>query len=65
MILAEDALCADILVLEAFNVQPYWLNDISIIENRHIAADIEILDIMSEEVLCTSNETLEENEGIW
>ena len=36
-----------------------------IMGNKYISPDMEILDIMSEGVLCASNETLEENEGIW
>lgn len=34
-------------------------------EKMYISPDMEILDIMSEGVLCGSNETLEENDGIW
>ena len=34
-------------------------------QQEYISPDMEILDIMSEGVLCASNETLEENEGIW
>ena len=33
--------------------------------NEYISPDMEILNIMSEGVLCSSNETLEENEGEW
>ena len=34
-------------------------------ESKYISPDMEILDIMSEGVLCASNELLEENEGEW
>lgn len=34
-------------------------------QKGYISPEVEILDIMSEGVLCASNETLEENEGIW
>ena len=34
-------------------------------ENKYVAPDMEILDIISEGLLCASNEQLEENEGEW
>ena len=34
-------------------------------EKEYVSTKIEILDMASEGVLCASNETLEENEGIW
>ena len=34
-------------------------------QQEYISPDMEILDLVSEGVLCASNETLEENEGIW
>lgn len=33
--------------------------------NEYISPEMEILDLVSEGVLCASNELLEENEGIW
>ena len=33
--------------------------------NEYVSPEIEILDIMSEGVLCASNELLEEYEGEW
>lgn len=33
--------------------------------NEYVSPEMEILDIMSEGVLCASNELLEENEGEW
>ena len=33
--------------------------------NEYVSPEIEILDIMSEGVLCESNELLEEYEGEW
>lgn len=33
--------------------------------NEYLSPEMEILDAVSEGVLCASNETLEENEGIW
>ena len=33
--------------------------------NEYVSPEMEILDLVSEGVLCSSNETLEENEGIW
>lgn len=33
--------------------------------NEYISPEVEILSLVSEGVLCASNETLEENEGIW
>jgi hypothetical protein len=34
-------------------------------ETKYVSPDMEMRDIILEGVLCTSNETLEENEGIW
>jgi hypothetical protein len=34
-------------------------------EKEYVSPKIEILDMASEGVLCASNETLDENEGIW
>ena len=36
-----------------------------IMESKYISPDMEILDIMSEGELCSSNELLEEIEGEW
>ena len=33
--------------------------------NEYVSPEMEILDLVSEGVLCASNELLEENEGIW
>ena len=33
--------------------------------NEYVSPEMEILDVVSAGVLCASNETLEENEGIW
>ena len=33
--------------------------------NEYISPEVEILDLVSEGVLCGSNETLDENDGIW
>ena len=33
--------------------------------NEYISPEMEILDLVSEGLLCASNELLEENEGIW
>lgn len=33
--------------------------------NEYISPEMEILDLVSEGVLCASNELLEENEGEW
>lgn len=33
--------------------------------NEYISPEVEILDVVSEGVLCASNELLEENEGEW
>ena len=33
--------------------------------NEYVSPEMEILDLVSEGVLCGSNETLDENDGIW
>ena len=33
--------------------------------NEYVSPEMEILDLVSEGVLCASNELLEENEGEW
>jgi len=33
--------------------------------NEYVSPEMEILDLVSEGLLCASNETMEENEGIW
>lgn len=34
-------------------------------EKEYISPEVEILDVVSEGVLCGSNETMDENDGIW
>lgn len=34
-------------------------------EKEYVSPRIEILDMTSEGVLCASNETMDENDGIW
>lgn len=34
-------------------------------ENEYISPEVEILDTVSEGVFCASNETMDENDGVW